>query len=102
MNKIMSYIAKLVLFMLLGCGLAGIFIFAFDMLYFQDIARSNYETPWYNDNNLISPYTNLRIYLNGSTNHWTKNVVGDDWLVKESTFGKVTFWTVLEKKEKVK
>ena len=72
-----------------------------DVIEFHSIQRGNYDTPWYDARWWVEPYTNFRIMLADSNEHWTKNAIGDDWFVRETVIGEKEWWTILKKVEKV-
>lgn len=71
-----------------------------DVFQFHSVQRGNYDTPWYDARWWVEPYTHFRILLADSNEHWTKNAVGDDWLVRETVIDGKEWWTVLQKIEK--
>lgn len=82
---------------LLGIPLAGVLVTAMDAIKFHDIQRGTYTTPWYDARWWRQPYTNARVRGAGYKDRWTKNVVGDDWLVREANIDGKQWWTVLIK-----
>ena len=68
-----------------------------DMYDYHSLMKSNYETPWFSNSWLQDPYTMYMLSGSNSRVYWTKNVVGDDWYVKEITHKNKKFWTVLKK-----
>lgn len=69
----------------------------FDAIAFHERDES-FKTPWYSSSWLKSPYTNTRLALHKSSEHWTTNAVGSErWLVREVVVGDVIYWTTLER-----
>lgn len=71
-----------------------------DIVQFHSVQRGNYDTPWYDERWWVEPYTHFRILLADSNEHWTKNAVGDDWLVRETVINGKEWWTILQWNEK--
>ncbi len=67
-----------------------------DVVQFHSVQRGNYDTPWYDARWWVEPYTHFRILLADSNERWTKNAVGDDWLVRETVIDGKEWWTILE------
>jgi len=82
---------------LLGIPFAVGLIPVIDAVEFHAIQRGTYTTPWYDARWWKQPYTNARVMMAGHTERWTKNAVGDDWLVRESNIDGKQWWTVLKK-----
>jgi hypothetical protein len=84
---------------LYGSFVLGVVIF--DTANFISAYQSDYETPWFNSSFLHEPIANIALPLFGrkTADHWEFNAEGsENWHIVEYTFGKKTFWTVLERK----
>tara|TARA_Y100000310_G_C19998614_1_gene497423 strand:+ start:21 stop:341 length:321 start_codon:yes stop_codon:yes gene_type:complete len=65
--------------------------------FYRCLNNTSYFTPWYDNTFFKNPYTYTRVMLANPTNYWSKNAVGDDWLIQEATIEDKEFWTVLKK-----
>lgn len=65
---------------------------------FDQIKKSNYQTPWYSNSWLEMPYTNFKLSGMPVREYWTTNAMGSErWLVREVEFDGKIYWTTLER-----
>jgi len=76
----------------------GMMIVGADMVSYYSTLDSNYKTPWYSNSWTAQPYTMLMLSGEIHVDYWSKNGVGDDWLVRVVRHKGKSFWTVLEEK----
>ena len=68
-----------------------------DLYSFISLSRGDYKTPWYSQNVLREPATNFMLMFYPSRKVHTHNVVGEPWLIRETSVGDVVFWTLLKR-----
>lgn len=74
-----------------------------DAVEFYQLSRGNYRTPWYSGSWFKQPFTNARLAMLPSREYWTMNAIGSErWLVRETHFSNVVFWTTLERVDATK
>lgn len=94
MNKLVKYI------LLYALTLFWIFVLltiSRDVESYNSIMSNGYETPWYDNSWIKQPYTSLRLMNSPYKDYWTKNVVGDDWYVRDVKHHGKEFWTILKR-----
>lgn len=66
-----------------------------DFLDYQSIMEGNYESPWYNPNWFVQPYTNYRLSQYKPAYEISTNAAKNQiWIVKKIKVGDKEFWTV--------
>lgn len=71
-----------------------------DVIKFNRVVSSSYKTPWFDNDYLKEPYTTFMLRDAKNKEYWTKNVVGDDWYVRDVYYKDSVFWTILKKNKK--